>query len=420
MNENLIHKIIKKINNSPHWEHEGEVRFPSDDVNDFVVDQENLHMVSDVLSQQNFNHSLTGGRHGSLLTVSDKSRWTLELIANILNRRGPNKIVTPPKVIDLLIGLLFNELIFPDSFVGIAQKDKDRTSEVINLIMGTRELMIPFLVDHNPSKSFKEGFEELAHREERQSLSDEFKIEEVFLPTITFHPIRLIRNIFLAVLRPEYLIEKEKTGIASLGITNKVEFDEFSLIPNFNSISEIHNLDINFYELADNAIKRMNSFLNDEEKAEYDDYVNNITSEKKYGKYKYFNLPKESIEKISSLRKGASRKGSKQVVFENTSNNVNLSLFDQIKEKDLDEITDKFILLKKLSAKAGVIQSYRMTNLSSVKKKEDRANIKEGGKQDDFSKNKKILDTVRKEIINVDLLSERLKNIEWDLRKEDN
>lgn len=202
-------KATMRINSVPTWGHSTEISFNGNEPKDFEVSFKILNDIVNFDHENEFNQSLLkGSRHGSLLSVTNKTRWTLDLIAKSHLRWGNEKL-SPPKIIEEFINAFTNQDLTPKIL-----KKRNKKKRASNMYLSIRGLMLPFYVfkRHEVKEDEKIVDEILMH-----------EVRDVFLPDISFHPVSIVRKLFLGALKPELLD------------VDDIFQRELEMIPHFNS-----------------------------------------------------------------------------------------------------------------------------------------------------------------------------------------
>ncbi len=369
MSDEFITKSIKKISSAPNWGHEAEIAFPGKDIDDFGVSKEKINILFDTISAKvKYNHSLSFSRHGSLLSVNQKTRWTLDILSSLIQvDEGLRK--SPPRIIEDLLQIFLDQSFFPNVLTSNISDGKRRTlssqllkknSESFDLFHSIRKLMIPCCVV--------------------QSSENNYEIRDLFLPEIAWHPIKLIREIFLSALRPDYLNEMSDSSIGP---------EHFNLIPNFNPEMKLANLEIDFTELVINACKKMDSLLDNKALSEMQNFKKSINPNEgdpeSRGVYKIrsesLKREQREMEKMEYPKSGFDNENAEKQKRYGAINNSrrihlskrkvinDLSYFDQITPAEVLNISLRFRILQQISKKAGVFQKFKLKNVDNEIKK---------------------------------------------------
>ena len=343
-------KVIKKstmqVNSVPDWGHSTEISFEGTDPAEFEINAKFLNQALEFNQDKIFTKSkLVGSRHGSLLSVSDKSRWRLDLIGQsyqlMTNRRH-----SPPKVIEELINI-FTDSLFTQNTRKPDFEDKDNGSEIFsnngNMMLAIRNLHLPFY-----------SFTEHDVKDDDEKVIGSFKdnvITELFIPDITFHPIALIRNLFLATINKSYVELDNPLVSIEMDLLcdsqgNKISFEDMEQ-------DEFIDSDIDILKTIENAISKLDlahSFhgkLRRTRKGE--ELVNPL--DKELEKLRGDWGSPENFIQATHLRQFYNRNG----------------LLFQLSQEDIKEIISHFECLCHLGFKSGSILKYSMSNLTSAK-----------------------------------------------------
>ena len=369
MSDDFLTKSIKKISSAPNWGHEAEIAFPGKDIEDFGVSEENIKILFDSIHTKviKYNHSLSFSRHGSLLSVNQKTRWTLDILSCLIYvDEGLRK--SPPRIIEDLLQIFLDQSFFPNVITRYVSDERNtlssqllkKNSDSYDLFHSIRKLMVPCCIVKNAENNYE--------------------IRDLFLPEITWHPIKLIREIFLSVLRPDYLNEMSDSSIGP---------EHFNLIPNFRPGVNLTDTEIDFTQLVLNACKEMDSLLDNKGLIEMQNFKKsidpNIGDPESRGVYKIrreslqrerremnnMNYPKSGFdnEKGENKKKykAISESRNKHLLKQRVIND--LSYFDQITSSELLNITLRFKALQQISKKAGVFQKFKLKNIDEEMKK---------------------------------------------------
>tara|TARA_B100000989_G_C19485608_1_gene447287 strand:+ start:112 stop:1344 length:1233 start_codon:yes stop_codon:yes gene_type:complete len=398
MSDEFLTKSIKKISSAPNWGHEAEIAFPGKDIEDFGVSEENINILFDSINTKiKYNHSLSFSRHGSLLSVNQKTRWTLDILSSLIHvDEGLKK--SPPRIIEDLLQIFLDQSFFPNVFTNnISDKRKNLSSQLLkknsdsyDLFHSIRKLMVPCCIVKNAENNYE--------------------IRDLFLPEITWHPIKLIREIFLSVLRPDYLNEMTDSSVGS---------EHFNLIPNFRPGVKLADTEINFKQLALNAREEMDSLLDNEGLTEMQNFKKSVDPDigdpesrdiykirnkslrrekfkmgnMDYPKSGFDNEKGENKKRYEAIAHSRNRHFLKQRVIND------LSYFDQITFSEIDNIALRFKILQQVSKKAGVFQKFKLKNIDEEIKKN---NIRSKKTLDELEKqtdnNTKILADLQKQL----------------------
>ena len=409
MSDEFITKSIKKISSAPNWGHEAEIAFPGKDIDDFGVSKEKIGILFDAISSKvKYNHSLSFSRHGSLLSVNQKTRWTLDILSSLIQvEDGIRK--SPPRIIEDLLQIFLDQSFFPNVFSNnisdvrreLSSQLLKKNSESFDLFHNIRKLMIPCCVVQNSE--------------------DNYEIRDLFLPEITWHPIKLIREIFLSVLKPNYLNEMGDSSIGS---------EHFNLIPNFKPEMKLADVEINFMELVINACNKMDSLLDHKGYNEMQNFKKsidpNVGDPESRGVYKIrrdslkrerlemtkMEYPKPGFdnENAENKKRYGAINNSSRIHFSNRKVINDLSYFDQITPAEVLNIELRFKILQQISKKSGVFQKFKLRNVDDEIKKNNlksKKTLDELEKQSD--RNTKTLEDLQKKLSDL-LEKENLSN----------
>jgi hypothetical protein len=340
MNNELkyISKATMRVNSSPNWGHSTELAFEGNDVANFEVENKALEELLRFNQDNNFNQSkVKGSRHGSLLSVTDKSRWSLDLIAKSYSISNYTNI-TAPKAIEKLI-----ETFTDSNFITSIMKENNDSAQTDGYADGRgkheghlmfysiRSLMLPFY-----------SYTVHSVRDENDKILETFKMHEVkdlFIPDITFHPISLIRNLFLAIVKPDFI--DLENPIIRMDFERIRQFNKtISLNKNKNSaLKELMMMDLDIREIIENGKKVL----------------------KWCAPYKDLPEPKNGWGDGSEPIK---------LVYRKQYYNRN-GLLEQLSEENIQEIEKHFNLLKEMVSKSGEITSYLLKPLEDGSTIED-------------------------------------------------
>ena len=163
MSDEFITKSIKKISSAPNWGHEAEIAFPGKDIDDFGLSKEKIGILFDAISSKvKYNHSLSFSRHGSLLSVNQKTRWTLDILSSLIQvEDGLRK--SPPRIIEDLLQIFLDQSFFPNVYSNnisdvrreLSSQLLKKNSESFDLFHNIRKLMIPCCVVQNSEDNYE-------------------------------------------------------------------------------------------------------------------------------------------------------------------------------------------------------------------------------------------------------------------------
>jgi hypothetical protein len=346
----VINKSTMRVDSVPDWGHSSEISFEGTDPEKFEVDTRILEKVLSFNQDKIFNQSkLAGSRHGSLLSVTDKSRWTLDLIGKAHEGIFGTKL-SPPKVIEAFVNFFTNPMFSKYSFQ--LQVTEEEKLAQRNVIYPIRFLMLPFY-------SFSE-YDIKDDNEEVIEIDKTNEIAELFIPDITFHPISLVRNIFLCIIKKSYV-----------DFQNPLTRDEIELICDANGErilveemldDELANTEIDITKTIENCMLKLeqskrliggiaslerDAILDVEQKKDGALY-NSEDNKKREGGW---GSPKPRIA-ISRARQFINRNG----------------LIEQLSESHIQEIKNHLELLCDIKSKCGNVLSYSQSNLDFAKK----------------------------------------------------
>lgn len=343
-------KVIKKstmqVNSVPDWGHSSEISFDGTDPDEFEINAKFLSQALEFNQEKIFTKSkLIGSRHGSLLSVSDKSRWRLDLIGKSYQFMT-NKRHTPPKVIEELINI-FTASMFTQNTKKPDSIDEDNRSDIYsrggNIMLAIRNLHLPFysFTDHDV-------------KDDNGKVIGSFKdnaITELFIPDITFHPIALIRNLFLASINKSYIeldnpLERIEMELLCDSKGNKISFEDIKQ-------NEFINSDIDILKTIEYGISKLDlvhDFDKKVKRAEKGEELDNPLDQELKKIRGDWGSPENFIQ-ATHLRQFYNRNG----------------LLLQLSKEDIKEIISHFECLCNLASKSGSILKYRMSDLTSAK-----------------------------------------------------
>ena len=332
-----INEIIANIDSSPNWKLWGEVAFQGTDEKYVEIDISNLDKILSFNQDSIFNKSkIVGSRHGSLLSVTDKSRWTLDLISRS-HEILYDKKMSPPKVIEAFINFFTNPMFSENAY---GTKDMDMSFTEKHLIYPIRQLTLYF---HCYKEYDVQDEGEIIDKYRKNQMA------EIFIPEITFHPISLVRNMFLCkidkslidfenpLVRMEMELVKDIYG-------NHIDFE------NINN-SDIAEIKIDFHATIAESLKKLKeaemmtggiaSLL--KEPSIDDAQIKGRDFRKKEGGW---GSPSDRIA-LSRARQFKYRNG----------------LLYQLTEENIKEIIDHLTLLAELAKKGGKLKRYSKERL---------------------------------------------------------
>lgn len=327
-----INQFIANVTSSPNWKLEGEISFQGTNEKDFEINISSLDKVLSFNQDTIFNKSkIVGSRHGSLLSVTDKSRWTLDLI-NRSHEILYDKKMSPPKVIEAFINFFTNPMFSENAY---AAKDMDISYADKHLIYPIRQLMLHFYC-----------YKEYDVQDEGETI-DKYrknKMAEIFIPEITFHPISLVRNIFLCKIDKSYLDFENPLVRMEMELVRDI-YGNYIDFENINN-SDIAEIKIDFHATIAEGLKHLSEAENMtggiasliKESSEDDAQILGRDLRKKEGGW---GSPSERIA-LSRARQFKYRNG----------------LLSQLTEESIKEIIDHLILLAVLAKKGGKLERY--------------------------------------------------------------
>ena len=345
----VINKSTMRVNSVPDWGHSCEISFEGTDPKNFEIDIRTLEKVLSFNQDKIFTQSkLIGSRHGSLLSVSDKSRWTLELIGKAHEVYLGSKL-SPPKVVEAFISFFTNPMFSKYSFQP-RMTDEEKINDP-HVIFPIRFLMLPFysFIEHN----VKDENDEIIETDKIN------EIAELFIPDITFHPISLIRNIFLSIIKTSYIDFK-----------NPLIKDEMEIIldTDGNRIpiegmddGELVNINIDIRKTIEACLEKLNhsrNLIGGIASLERDQMID-VEQNKDIGTFEIddkkkreggFGSPDARIA-ISRARQFYNRNG----------------LIEQLSDANIEEIINHVGLLCDIKSKCGDVLSYSQSNLDEAK-----------------------------------------------------